>query len=105
MAESPLMPAAEAEDVAEQVLGLLPLEEMGLIGCPLVGVTRRDGDSFNAKFTHVVKELSDFLGLGIVEKRAVDVYSKALGSATFLDRGNRLLEHALSVDGAIMLFL
>src|SRR5690606_40961169 len=71
LVEQPLAPLAAAEHVAEQVLGLLPVQEMILRRRPLVGVARRDGDALDTKPRHEVEEFGHAFRLGIVEQGAV----------------------------------
>ena len=59
---------SRAEDVAEQLLGLAPVEEMRLVGRALIGVARRDGDAVDADRHDLVEEARDALGLGAVER-------------------------------------
>ncbi len=49
MVEAPAAALAEAEDVAEELFGLLPVEEVLLVRRPLVGVARRDGGALDAE--------------------------------------------------------
>src|SRR4029079_4478770 len=50
LAERPFLAAVAAlEDVAEQLLGGLPVEEVLLVGRTLIGVARRYGDAVDSK--------------------------------------------------------
>ena len=71
--------ATAAEDVAEQLLGVAPVQKMLGVGGALVGVAGRDGDALDAHRLHLVEEVGDPLGVGAVEQRAVDVDAKSLG--------------------------
>src|SRR6185312_11699953 len=101
LAERPFMATAAAEDVAEELLGLAPVEEMRLIGGALIGIARRHGNAVDAARHHIVEEGGDSLGLGTVEKRAVDVDAEA-ARLRQADRLDRALEDALLTDGVIM---
>src|SRR5437588_11225071 len=88
LAELPFVALAAAEDVAEELLGLAPAEEMRLVGGALIGVAGRDGDAVEPHRHDVVEELGIALGIGAVEEGAVDVDAETaiLGHADRLDR-------------------
>src|ERR1051326_4157524 len=84
LAERPSFAAAAAtEDVAEQLFGLLAVQEMFLIRRPLVGVARRNGDGVDSEAPRLVEERSHLRGNHVVETRAIDVDAEAasLGGA------------------------
>ena len=103
MGEVPFLALAERKDVAEQLLGLAPIEEVLLIGRALVGIAGRDRDA-DAEFFREVEERCDVLGGMAVENRAVDVDGKALGLRR-LDGGDRLLEAALHAHRLVVVLL
>ena len=61
MGEVPLLALAAREDVAEQLLGLAPIEEVLLIGRALVGIAGRDRDA-DAELLGEIEERRDVLG-------------------------------------------
>ena len=58
MRQVPLLALAEREDLAEQLLGLAAVEEVLLIGRPLIGVAGRDRDA-DAELFGEIEELGD----------------------------------------------
>ena len=77
MHQLPLLALAEREDAAEQLLGLATVEEVVLVGRPLIGIAGRDRDA-DAEFLGVVEERRDVLGGMPVEDRRIDVDREAL---------------------------
>src|SRR6185437_14317294 len=77
--ERPYDTVLRAEDAAEQLLGLAPVEEMRLIGRALIGIAGRDGDAVETQLHHRVEEARNARCIGAVEQRAVDVDAEALG--------------------------
>src|SRR5437868_3151516 len=88
LVERPPAAVLPLEDFAEALLRAAAAEEMRLIGSPLIGVTRRDGDAINPHLGHRVEEARDPLRLGGVEQGRVDVDAKPalFGEADRLDR-------------------
>ena len=102
LGERPLLAALAArEDVAEQLLGLLAVEEMLLVGRALIGIARRNRDAVEADRLHLVEERCDALGLGAVEQGAVDVDAEALGLGQ-LDRVDGLVVDAVLADRLVV---
>src|SRR4029078_13683195 len=78
LAERPFRLARTSlEQVAEELLGLAAVEEVLLVGCTLIGVTRRHRDAINAPLGNSVKEGSDAISLRGVEQSAIDVDAEA----------------------------
>ena len=98
-----LLALAAREHVAEQFLGLAPVEEVLLVGRALIGVAGRDRHA-DAELLAEVEERRDVLGRMTVEDRAVDVDDEALGLGG-LDAGDRLLEAAFHADGLVVVLL
>ena len=99
--ERPALVLAERQDVAEQLLRRLPVEEVLLIGCALVGVARRNGDALDAQSLHLVEEGGRAPGIGIVEQRAIDGDAKTLGLGR-LDGRNRPVVDARLADRLVV---
>ena len=70
--ELPALALAARQDVAEQLLGLLPGQEMRLVRRPLIRVARRRHDPVDAHRHDFVEEFGHALRLRPVEQRAVD---------------------------------
>src|SRR5262249_6400321 len=77
LAERPLPALAQAENVAEQLLGPPPAEEMLLVRGALIGIAWRHRYAVEPHRHDVVEELRIALGVGAVEEGAVDVDAKA----------------------------
>src|SRR5512144_2855277 len=78
LAERPLSLARPAlEYAAEQLFGLAAIETVLLIGCTLIGVTRRYCNAIDAQLRDRVKECGDAVGLRGVKQSAIDVDAKA----------------------------
>ena len=77
MAERPALAPPPRENVAEQLLGLLPVEEMRLVGRALVGVARRQRDAVDAEFGHGIEERRRAGWIDAVEQGGIDVDPKA----------------------------
>src|SRR5205085_6924605 len=73
----PALVLAEREDLAEQLLGLAPRQEVLLVGRALIGVTGRNRNT-DAELLAVVEELRDVLGRMAVEDRRIDVDGETL---------------------------
>ena len=82
---------------------LRAIEEVLLIGRPLVGVAGRDRDA-DAELFGVIEECRDVLGGMAVEDRAVDVDRETFGLGG-LDRGHGLLKAALHAHRLVVMML
>src|SRR5581483_5188196 len=101
--EVPALALAERKHVAEQLLGLLAIQEVLLIGRALISVAGRDRDA-DAELLAEVEVFRDVRRFMTVEDRGIDVDSKTfrLGG---LDRGHRAIEYAgLRYRLVVMLF-
>ena len=78
MGEVPFLAFAEGKDVAEQFLGLATVEEVLLIGRPLIGIAGRDRDA-DAEFFREVEERCDVFS-GWPSKIVQLTLTKALAS-------------------------
>ncbi len=96
-------PRAPRQDVAEQLLGFLPAEEVRLVRGALIGVAGRGHDAIDAERHGVVEEFRGALGVGAVEQGAVDGKAEAarLGG---LDGFHGAIEHALLVHRRVVRF-
>src|SRR6516165_2721892 len=95
------MTSAALEYAAEQFLGSAAVQEMLLVGCPLIGVSRRHGDAVDADLRDRVEEASDALRLGCVEQGRIDVDTKATGLRQ-LDRRDSTIVNAVLAHQAVM---
>src|SRR6516225_2108793 len=93
MHEIPLLALAERKHVAKQLFGLGAVQEVLLIRCALIGVSRRHRNA-DTKLGGEVEEFRDLLCRVAVENRGVDVDGEAARFRS-LDRGHRAIEHAL----------
>src|SRR5262249_47156067 len=103
LAEAPLARLVAAEDVAEQLPGLLAVEAMLLVGRALTGVARRDRQHADADIVHaVVEELRHPLGIGVIEQGGVGVDAEALGLGE-PDRLDRLVVDAVLANRLVVM--
>ena len=101
----PVLAFAEPEDRPKQLLGLLPVQEMLLVGCALIGIARRDRNALDVELgRHVVEERSNLIGRHAIEQRSVDVHSESL-LAQEPDRTDRLVEHPVLADRFVVMLL
>src|SRR5208282_3447432 len=103
--EAPLLAAPAPEDVAEELLGLVPREGVLLVRRALVGVARRNGDGVDLELeAREVEEGGDALGIEPVEERGVhaDAEAARLGLA---DRGHDAVEDAVLAHRMVVLLL
>src|SRR5262249_15775901 len=98
--ELPAFALAEREDLAKQLLGRAPVEEMLLIGRALIGIAGRDRDT-DAELLSEVEEAGAVLGRMSVEDRAIDVDRETLGLGR-LDGIDGLFEAALHAYGLVV---
>src|SRR5262249_16554284 len=101
--EVPLLAFAERKDLAEELLGAAPAEEVLLVGSTLIRVAGRDRDA-DAELLGQIEEGRDVLGRMALEDRAVDVDGETLGLRG-LDRVDRLLEAALETHRLVVMML
>ncbi len=95
------LPRPRVQDVAEQLLGLLPGQEMRLVRRALIGVARRRHDPVHAHRHHLVEEAGHALGLGAVEQGAVDADAEA-ARLRLADRRDGPVVHALLADRPVV---
>src|SRR5262245_28536164 len=97
----PLFAPAQAEDFAEQLLGLSAVEEMFLVGGAFIRIARRDRHA-DTEVLGVIEEGGDVLGGMAVEDRGVDVHGESFGLRG-LDRRYGAVEYARLTDGLIVM--
>ena len=97
------LPLPRAEYLAEQLLGLAPVEEVLLIGRALIGIAGRDRNA-DAELVGEIEEFCDVFRRMAVEDRAVDVDGEALGLGG-LDRVDGFLEAAFHADRFVVMLL
>src|SRR5262245_54930926 len=95
--------AQRAENLFEKLFGLLAFEKVILIGRPGVAVTGRDCHPVNTEVHHLIEHLMEFPRVFTVEDRRVGVSAESarLGG---LDRADRFVESAFSVNALVMGF-
>src|SRR5438874_11382736 len=92
MDKGPFLIDAARKYIAEQFLGLLPIEKVVLIRRPFIGIAWRDRDP-DAEFLRKVEEGRDIGGRMPIVDRGIHVDYKAFGLGG-LDRGYGALEDA-----------
>ena len=92
MHQLPLLAFAQREDPTEQFLGLAAIEEMLLVGRPLIGVAGRNRDA-DFQFFRQIEEGRDIFRRMAVEDRRVDIDGESLGLG-LLDRRDSDVENA-----------
>src|SRR3954454_22489471 len=103
MGQGPLLALAARENVAEQLLGLAPIEEVVLVGRALVGIARRDRDA-DAELLGEIEEGGNIGRRMPVIDRGIDVDGKALGLGRLYCRHRAVEDAFLAYRLVVVLF-
>lgn len=93
---------AAAQDGAEEFLGLFTFEEVLLVGSFLVAVTGGKHHAFDAKAHDIIKEITDILRIGSVEKSGIGRNTEAAFDR-FFNGFDGSFKSAIAADGLIMM--